>query len=137
MRCNHSQGCHSKTGIWFGGSGPPSNSARAVCYERDSSINFLCDNDLFVETVQNARSSLPQLTYLLEVLHELQCRFSFDLLPIYITTNENALADALSRGDLNDFYELMKDTRGLLPSGLVQVQPEILKHIGIMRSLVR
>ena len=79
-----------------------------ICRLRPSAITgtrfiFLCDNDPFVETVKNGRSPLPQLAYLLDILHDLQCQYSFDLQPIYIKSKANEIADALSRGDMFEF----------------------------------
>ena len=98
---------------------------------------FLCDNEPWVDTILNGRSKLPQLAYLMEILHLLQCRHSFGILPIYITSKANVEADALSRGDLDEFFAAVFDARGLHAHQLTQVYPTTLdSHISTMVSLL-
>ena len=99
---------------------------------------FLCDNEPWVDTVENGRSKLPQLAFLLEMLHDLQCRHSFGLLPIYITSKANIEADALSRGAFDEFYAAVFASRGLRAHQLTQVSlPALDSLICTMASLLR
>ena len=99
---------------------------------------FKCDNEPFVETVLRGRSSHPVFSVLLDKLHTLQCHYSFDLYPMYVRSEDNPLADALSRNDLPDFYARMYEMHGLLPCQLEQVDmsKRLLSLTSTMNSLL-
>ena len=77
-----------------------------ICPEEISGKRFLswCDNDSVVKAVQKNGSNKPTLAFIIDILHDLQSRFSFDLELKWIDTKSNRLADALSRNELNEFF---------------------------------
>ena len=101
------------------------------------SFVFLCDNLPFVDTIKRGRSTLPEMAFLLEQLHFMQCCFSFDLQPEYVKSEDNPLADALSRLHLPLFYLRIRTLRGQSPSQLTQVDmaTRITPLISTVRSL--
>ena len=79
-----------------------------------------CDNDAVVQAVQSNKSNIPTLAFFLEVLHDLQCRFSFELQLEWIDTKSNRLSDALSRDEIEVFKQEMTK-RGYKSHSLVFV----------------
>ena len=80
-----------------------------VCPKLISGKHFLswCDNDNVVKAVQANKSNRPTLAFTIEILHDLQCRFSFDLELQWVDTKSNRLADALSRNEIREFMNEM------------------------------
>jgi hypothetical protein len=66
-----------------------------------------CDNQSFQGAVNAHKSNAPTLAFLLGILHNLQARYSFDLLVRYVKSEDNVAADAASRRDFERFYAFM------------------------------
>lgn len=79
------------------------------CPEQLAGKRFVtwCDNKSFVGAVNKHASNSATMAFLLRILHDLQARFSFDLRIEYVKSADNIAADALSRGDMERFYEFM------------------------------
>jgi hypothetical protein len=80
-----------------------------------------CDNQSFVGAVNAHKSNAPTLAFLLEVLHDLMARYSFDIKVEFVRSEENVAADAASRGEWERFYSFMRDTTGLQKSDIVML----------------
>ena len=82
---------------------------RMVCPKLIAGKRFLswCDNDNVVKAVQANQSNKPTLAFTIEILHDLQCRFSFDLELQWADTKSNRIADALSRNEIHEFMHEM------------------------------
>ena len=80
-----------------------------ICPDQISGKRFLtwCDNDSVVKAVNKNGSNKPTLAFTIDILHDLQSRFSFDLELKWIDTKSNRLADALSRNELNEYFHEM------------------------------
>jgi hypothetical protein len=80
------------------------------CPDEISGRRFVtwCDNKSFVGAVNAHKSNAPTLAFLLEVLHDLMARYSFDLRIRYVKSAENVAADAASRNEWERFYEFME-----------------------------
>ena len=81
-----------------------------VCPERIAGRRFVtwCDNEPFQIAVTESKSNCPTIAFLLQILHDLQARFSFDLRCNWIDTKSNRVADALSRGEIEEFRTELK-----------------------------
>jgi hypothetical protein len=66
-----------------------------------------CDNQSFQGAVNAHKSNAPTLAFLLGILHNLQARYSFDLVVKYVKSEDNVAADAASRRDFERFYAFM------------------------------
>ena len=93
------------------------------CPEKLAGKRFVtwCDNQAFVGAVNAHQSNEPTLAFLLEVLHDLMARYSFDIRIEFVPSAENVAADAASRGDWDRFYAYMRTHAGLEASDIVML----------------
>ena len=71
--------------------------------------------------VNTHQSNEPTLAFLLEVLHDLMARHSFDIRIEFVPSAENVVADAASRGDWGRFYAYMRTHADLEVSDIVML----------------
>ena len=62
-----------------------------------------CDNQVVVAAIQSRSSAQPQIMHLLRCLFFIEALSNFSLVAEYITSEDNSVADALSRDDLHTF----------------------------------
>ncbi len=84
-------------------------------------ICLLCDNQATVNIVNKGRSKSPLIMYFSRKLTLLAIQHQFLLRAVYISTTDNATADALSRFQLNRFRHLLP-TADLLPKDIPQMK---------------
>ena len=75
------------------------------------------DNQSFMGSARKGRSKVTRLNVIVKRLFYLQIRYSFIVLPFYIPTDENYLADHLSRGRLSEFLRAVPSS-GFIPSNV-------------------
>ena len=73
---------------------PPGASHRVECF---------CDNQVVISCIRSRTSRHKGLMHLLCCLVYVEARFSFAIVPLYINTKANVLADELSRNNLASF----------------------------------
>jgi hypothetical protein len=66
-----------------------------------------CDNDPFVVAVNSRKSNRPAIALLIGIIHHWSALYHFDLRLVYIKSADNIGADALSRGNLPDYFDFM------------------------------
>lgn len=93
------------------------------CPEQITGKRFVtwCDNQAFVGAVNDHKSNKPTLAFLLEMLHELMARYSFDVRINFVASEDNVAADAASRGEWRRFYAYMQETVGVTKSDIVML----------------
>jgi hypothetical protein len=67
-----------------------------------------CDNKSWVGAVNKHKSSCVTFAFLLDEVHHLQAKYSFDWRLEYVESERNVAADAVSRLDWERFYEFMQ-----------------------------
>ena len=82
------------------------------CPDRISGKRFeaWCDNMVWVTAVNDHKSPVPTMAYLLEWLHELQAKYSFDLRLEFVASKDNVAADAASREEWDRFFAFMSSS---------------------------
>ena len=77
-----------------------------------------CDNQAVVGMINNLASSCPQCMFLLRIL-VLNClKFNRRIVARYISSRENYLSDALSRGKIQRFLDLAPPSINRKPNEL-------------------
>ncbi len=91
---------------------------------RNLGVVVQCDNQGAVAVVNTGYSKVPQLMHLVRCLFFIRATFQFTLRAIYIPGQENILADAISRDNLNVLFSQVpeaKQGRCMVPQQLVDV----------------
>ena len=76
---------------------------RLSCKLHECQVPLGIDNQAFMGSARKGRSKVIRLNVIVKRLFYLQIRYSFIILPFYIPTDENYLADHLSRGRVAEF----------------------------------
>eukprot|EP00731_Ephydatia_muelleri_P018931 Em0011g971a len=66
-----------------------------------------CDNQFVVAAIRSRSSAQNQIMHLLRCLFFVEASANFSLAVKYITSTDNAIADALSRDSLNSFFQMV------------------------------
>ena len=66
-------------------------------------VECFCDNQVVISCIRSRTSRHKGLMHLLRCLVYVEARFSFAIVPLYINTKANVLADELSRNNLASF----------------------------------
>ena len=66
-----------------------------------------CDNQVVVAAIRSRSSAQNQIMHLLRCLFFIEASANFSLAAKYITSTDNAIADALSRDSLNSFFQMV------------------------------
>ena len=75
-----------------------------------------CDNQVVVAAIRSRSSAQTQIMHLLRCLFFIEASSNFSLAAEYITSADNAIADALSRDNLNSFFQMVPGaSRGPTP----------------------
>ena len=74
-----------------------------------------CDNQVEVAAIQSRTSAQTQIMHLLRCLFFIEASSNFSLAMEYITSTDNAIADALYRDNLNSFQMVPGTSRGPTP----------------------
>ena len=72
-------------------------------------VPIYIDNSSFQLSLKRGWSRAERLTEIIKQLYRLSVKFNCVIVPIWISTDDNVGADALSRGDLERFYTWAKD----------------------------
>ena len=94
-----------------------------------------CDNTTFVDCVNNHKSSVPTLSYLLLVLHDLMARYSFELRLKYVKSADNVAADAASREEWKKFFDFMFSV-GFPKTDLVRIDLQESRRISLTSKMM-
>lgn len=70
-------------------------------------VQFRCDNESVVSILQTGTSKDPNIMHLIRNLFLITARFNFTLSAVHIPGKQNAIADALSRFHLQEFFRLV------------------------------
>jgi hypothetical protein len=73
----------------------------------DSQVLFHCDNANSVVAVKSGKSRNAQALHLLRVLHFHAATHNYEYRVQYVSSEDNKLADALSRNDVSEFMNLL------------------------------
>lgn len=95
-----------------------------------------CDNDPFVVAVNDRKSKFPTIAFLLGELHQLQCKYSFDLRLRYIKSKDNLCADLLSRDAFDLFAAYMLTTFRIPVGDLVCVAVQNTRRSYMVSSMI-
>ena len=86
-------------------------------------VPFGIDNSSFERSAEKSRSRAPRLNELLRHLFILQVKYGFVLQPYWLSSEDNYLADHLSRGRVAEFLELVGDAGFLRPAAVLFKHP--------------
>jgi hypothetical protein len=80
-----------------------------------------CDNDPFVVAVNSRKSTQPAIALLIGIIHHWSALYHFDLRLVYIKSADNIGADALSRGNLPDYFDFMFSSYNISQAECIRV----------------
>ena len=87
-----------------------------------SSVTVHCDNTGAVEMVNSGYSRVPQIMHLLRCLFFIRARHQVDLRAVHVRGVANAMADAISRNNLNFLFSQAPGAR----EGRIEVPPALM-----------
>ena len=96
---------------------------------RNKRIVFMCDNEGTVAIINKGRSKCPDINVLMRKLTVLADKFNFLFTGQWLSTKVNLEADALSRGHISMFQELMPDAVERQCPTLTDVEHAYVNHI--------
>ena len=94
--------------------------ARRSCYKwYNCIVDFYVDNTAFEQSGEAGRSRVERLNYILISLFLLQISFNFIIRYHYVPSEENVLADHLSRGRIAQFWLAVRQSHGFFTGTVV------------------
>ena len=88
-----------------------------------STVMCHCDNQGVVAAVRGGYCKDPAMAHMLRCLFFREAKFGFDLSAVHVSRKDNGAADAISRNNLDTFFDLVPKARPAAcqaPAGLVE-----------------
>ena len=128
-------------GEWFNGSWLPAQQPLCIAYKElfpivlachvwgaswaRQRVEFQCDNTAVVSVIMSGTSKDEQLMHLLRALYLVSTRYNFKVTAKHVPGKTNCLADALSRFQMSQFFQLAPQAK----TKPVLVPPEVMTRL--------